>query len=378
MAVAAEAGRLKAQGVDIADFSAGEPHFDTPQHIKDAAIAAINANFTRYTPVQGTLDLRKAIVARHAADFGSCYQPEQASASTGGKQVLFNAFQVLVDHDDEVILPAPYWVSFNDIIRYCGGRPVVIQTNEADGFSLTAEMVEQALTPRTRVILLNSPSNPSGAVMKSADMQAILALAARRNLIVISDECYAYLDFTGQRFSLGGAASATERDHLLVVGSLSKTYAMTGWRLGYGMGPQWVINAMNKLQSQSTSNPTSVVQKAGIAALTGSQDCLTPMVADYIRLRDRIVAGLRAIPGIECNLPGGAFYVFPNISAYLREGVAKSPAELAGRLLREANVAVVPGEAFGSQRHIRISYPTSMANIEKGLERMTKFFAPLK
>ena len=176
MAVAAEAGRLKAQGVDIADFSAGEPHFDTPQHIKDAAIAAINANFTRYTPVPGTIDLRRAIVARHAADFGSSYLPEQASASTGGKQVLFNAFQVLVDHDDEVILPAPYWVSFNDIIRYCGGRPVVVQTNEADGFSLTAEMVEQALTPRTRIILLNSPSNPSGAVMESADMQAILDL----------------------------------------------------------------------------------------------------------------------------------------------------------------------------------------------------------
>ena len=379
MAVAAEAGRLRAQGVDIADFSAGEPHFDTPQHIKDAAIAAINANFTRYTPVSGTVELRQAITARHAADFGSDYRPEETIASTGGKQVLFNAFQVLVDHGDEVILPAPYWVSFNDIIRYCGGTPVVVETDESQGFSLTAAMVERALTPRTRVILLNSPSNPSGAVMKSEDMHAILQLAARRNLIVISDECYAYLDFTGKRFSLGGAAKEqAERDHLLVVGSLSKTYAMTGWRLGFGMGPKWIVAAMNKLQSQSTSNPTSVVQKAGVAALTGPQDCLGPMVAEYIRLRDRAVEGLRAIPGIQCTQPGGAFYVFPNVSAYLREGVAKTPAELAGRLLREANVALVPGEAFGSQKHVRISYPTSMENIEKGLERMKEFFTALK
>jgi aspartate aminotransferase len=377
MAVAAEAGRLKAQGVDIADFSAGEPHFDTPQHIKDAAIAAINANFTRYTPVAGTLEVRQAIVARHAADFGSRYLPEEAIASTGAKQALFNAFQVLVEHGDEVILPSPYWVSFYDIIRYCGGTPAVVATDESQGFSLTAAMIERALTPRTRAILLNSPSNPSGAVMKPEDLQAILQLAARRNLMVISDECYAYLDFTGKRFSLGGVAGEAERDHLLVVGSLSKTYAMTGWRLGYAMGPKWLIAAMNKLQSQSTSNPTSIVQKAAVAALTGPQDCLPPMLAEYVRLRDRTVAGLREIPGIQCALPGGAFYVFPNVSAYLRQGVAASPAELAGRLLREANVAVVPGEAFGSQRHIRISYPTSLQNIEKGLERMQRFFAAL-
>jgi aspartate aminotransferase len=373
MAVAAEAERLRAQGADLVDFGAGEPHFSTPQHIKDAAIAAINANFTRYTAVSGTLELRQAIVARHAADFGSSYQPNEAIASTGGKQALFNAFQVLVDHGDEVILPAPYWVSFKDIIRYCGGNPVVVQTDESQGFTLTAEMVERALTPRTRVILLNSPSNPAGAVMKPQDMMAIAQLAARRNLFVISDECYVYLNFDGKRFSLGSASA--ERDHLLVVGSLSKTYAMTGWRLGLALGPQWLIAAMSKLQSQSTSNPTSIVQKAAVAALNGPQDCLPPMVAEYIRLRDRIVSGLRAIPGIQCTLPGGAFYVFPNVSAYLRDGIAKNAGELAGRLLREAGVVAVPGEAFGSDRHIRISYPTSMENVEKGLERLQKFFA---
>jgi aspartate aminotransferase len=376
MAVVAEADRLRAGGADLVDFGAGEPHFNTPQHIKDAAIAAINANFSRYTPVGGTAELRKAIVERHAADFGSDYKPEESIAATGGKQALFNAFQVLVDHGDEVILPVPYWVSFKDMVCYCGGVPVFVACDENQGFALTAEMVERAITPRTKVILLNSPSNPSGAVMKPEDLTAIVRLAAKRNIFVVSDECYAYLDFTGNRFSLGSLTS--EREHLLVVGSLSKTYAMTGWRLGFAMGPKWLIAAMNKLQSQSTSNPTSIVQKAAVAALTGSQDCVPPMIAEYIRLRDHILAGLRGIPGLKCVTPGGAFYVYPNISAFLgRSGGPKTAAEVAGRLLREAGVVTVPGEAFGTEHHVRISYPTTMANIDKGVERMRKFFASL-
>lgn len=370
MAVAAEATRMRAAGADVVDFGAGEPHFATPQHIKDAAIAAIQANFTKYTPVGGTADLKDAIVARHKADFGSNYTRDAAAAATGGKQALFNAFQVLVEHGDEVILPVPFWVSFKDMVCYSGGVPVYVETDESKGFSLTAEMVERAVTPKTKVILLNSPSNPSGAVVSPEDLTAIAKMAAKKGIWVISDECYAYLDFTGNRFSLGGLSS--DKDRLLVVGSLSKTYSMTGWRLGFAMGPKPLISAMQKLQSQSTSNPTSVVQKAAIAALTGPQECIKEMAAEYVRLRDRMVAGLRTIPGIQCHTPGGAFYVYPNISAYLKNGTTAS--QIAGRLLREALVATVPGEAFGTEHHLRLSYPTSMENIDKGVERMKKFF----
>jgi aspartate aminotransferase len=373
MAVVAEADRLRSQGADLVDFGAGEPHFATPQHIKDAAIAAINANFTKYTPVGGTAELKDAIVNRHKADFGSAYTRDEAIASTGGKHALFNAFQVLVDHGDEVILPVPFWVSFKDMIRYSGGIPVYVQTDEQNGFALTAEMVERAITPKTKVILLNSPSNPSGAVVNPEDLTAIVRLAIQKDIWVISDECYAYLDFTGKRFSLGSLVSDKER--LLIVGSLSKTYSMTGWRLGFAMGPKPVVSAMQKLQSQSTSNPTSIVQKAAIGALNGPQDCLKEMSAEYVRLRDRMVAGLRSIPGIQCQTPGGAFYVYPNISAFMKNGTTAS--QIAGRLLREAGVVVVPGEAFGTEEHVRLSYPTSMENIDKGIERMKKFFGSL-
>ena len=261
MAVVAEAEKLRAGGADLVDFGAGEPHFATPQHIKEAAIAAINNNFTKYTAVGGTVELRDAIVKRHAADFGSDYKREECMASVGGKHALFNAIQVLVDHGDEVILPVPYWVSFKDIIRYAGGEPVYIPTDEKHDFALTADMVERAITPRTKMIILNSPNNPSGAVMKPEDMIAVMRLAHERGIYVISDECYVYLNFTGHLFSAGEVHDVKER--LLIIGSLSKTYAMTGWRLGYVLGPAPVVAAMNKLQSQSTSNPTSIVQKAG-------------------------------------------------------------------------------------------------------------------
>lgn len=376
MAVASEAERMRAAGADVVDFGAGEPHFATPQHIKDAAIAAINANFSKYTAVGGTAELRDAILRRHAEDFGSNYQREECTAATGGKQALFNAMQVLVDHGDEVILPVPYWVSFKDMVCYSGGVPVFVRTDEERGFALTPDMVERALTPRTKVIVLNSPSNPAGAVIKPEDLAGIVRLAARRNIVVISDECYSYLDFTGNPFSLGSLSN--EREWLLVVGSLSKTYAMTGWRLGFAMGPKWIISAMQKLQSQSTSNPTSIVQKAAVAALTGPQDCVKEMRAEYIRLRDHVVAGLRSIPGLQCVKPEGAFYAYPNVSAFLKQdGGPRTSADLAGRLLREAGVAVVPGEAFGTEEHVRISFPTTIANLDKGLERMRKFFAAL-
>ena len=375
MAVAAEAERLRASGVDVVDFGVGEPHFTTPEHVKEAAIAAIKNNFSRYTAAGGTVELRDAIIKRHDSDFGSGYKREECMASVGGKHVLFNAIQVLVDHGDEVILPVPYWVSFKDMIRYSGGEPVFIETDEKQDFALTAEMVERAITPRTKLIILNSPCNPSGAVMKPEDMVAVIRLAHERGIYVISDECYVYLNYTGRLFSAGELHDV--RDRLMIVGSLSKTYAMTGWRLGYVLGPAAIVSAMNKLQSQSTSNPTSIVQKAAVAALNGSQQCVAEMRADYIHLRDKAVAGLRSIPGITCANPNGAFYVFPNLSHYFGRHGMNSAADVARKLLQEAHVAMVPGEAFGSSLHARISYPVAETDLERGIERMRQFFASL-
>jgi aspartate aminotransferase len=374
MAINNEATTMRSQGVDLVDFGAGEPHFNTPEHIKQAGIEAIQKNFTRYTAVAGIKDLREAIVARHKQDFGSNYTFDETIVSTGGKNALFNAFQVLVDHGDEVIIPVPYWVSFKDMVEYCGGKCAFVATSADDGFRLTAAMVEKAITPRTRIILLNSPNNPSGAVVAPEDLTAIVKLAASRGIYVMSDECYVYLDYTGRPFSLG---SLTEyKSSLLLMGSLSKTYSMTGWRLGYAIGPKAVISELQKLQSQSTSNPTSIVQKAGLAALTASQQCVEEMRKEYIQLRDRMVAGLRVIPDVKVNLPEGAFYAFPDVSAVAaRAGITTS--ELTSRLLRQGHVVGVPGEAFGLPGHIRFSYATSATEIDRGLERVRTFFASL-
>jgi aspartate aminotransferase len=375
MAVVAEADKLRAQGIDVVDFGAGEPHFSTPQHIKDAAIAAIQNNFTKYTAVPGTAELRDAIVHRHAADFGSDYRREETIAATGGKNALFNAIQVLVDHDDEVILPVPYWVSFKDIVRYAGGKCVLLETDESQGFRVTANAIAKLITSRTKAIILNSPSNPSGAIMTAADLTEIVRLAHERGIWILSDECYVYLNYTGKNFSVGSLRDFKE--HIVVLGSLSKTYAMTGWRLGYALGPAAVISAMSKLQSQSTSNPTSIVQKAAVAALRGPQDCVEQMRREYIELRDHVVKGLRSIPGVICTMPDGAFYAYPNISAFLGRGGVRSASDIAGKLLREAHVATVPGEGFGTSEHIRVSYATSKTELDRGLQRMRKFFAAL-
>jgi len=375
MAVVAEADKLRQQGVDVVDLSVGEPHFATPQHIKDAAIAAINANFTKYTAAAGTAELRDAIIQRHAADFGSDYKREEAVVSVGGKHVLFNAIQVLIEHGDEVILPVPYWVSFKDIIQYAGGKCVFLETDEAQGFRITAEAVARLVTPRTKMILLNSPSNPAGAVMSPEDQAEVVKLAAERGIWVLSDECYVYLNYTGREFSVGSLNEYRER--MIVVGSLSKTYAMTGWRMGYALAPAPVIAAMQKLQSQSTSNPTSIVQKAVVAALTGPQQCVAEMRAEYIRLRDHIVNGLRAIPGLKCTYPEGAFYVYPNISAYFGRGGINSPADFSRRLLHDGHVATVPGEGFGTNEHIRISYATAQKELDRGLERLRGLLASI-
>jgi aspartate aminotransferase len=375
MAVVAEADKLRLQGIDVVDFGAGEPHFPTPPHVKDAAIAAIQENFTKYTAVAGTAELRDAIAHRHNVDFDSDYRREEVIASVGGKQALFNAIQVLVDQGDEVILPVPYWVSFKDIVRYAGGNCVLLQSSEENGFRVTAAMVAALVTPRTKAIILNSPSNPAGAVMSPEDMTEVARLAHQRNIWLLSDECYVYLNYTGRNFSVGALRDYKER--IVVLGSLSKTYAMTGWRLGYAMGPATVVGAMAKLQSQSTSNPTSIVQKAAVAALKGPQDCVEQMRQEYVKLRDHVVKGLRSIPGVTCTTPEGAFYAYPNIGSFLGRNNLQSASDVAGRLLREVHVATVPGEGFGTTQHIRVSYATSKAELDRGLERMRKFFAAL-
>jgi aspartate aminotransferase len=375
MAVVAEAAQLKARGADLVEFGAGEPHFSTPQHIKDAAIDAIQKDFTRYTAVAGIQELRAAITRRHAADFGSLYQPSECMVSTGGKLALFNAIQVLVDHGDEVIVPVPYWVSFKDIIEYAGGKCVFVETDEAENFRLSPEMIERQITPRTRAIIINSPNNPSGAVLEPADFSAILRLAQKRGIYVIADECYVYLNYTPRKFSAGSLSDV--KQHLVIVGSLSKTYAMTGWRLGYAMAPAPIISAMTKLQSQSTSSTAHMVQMAGLAAVTGPQDCVEKMKKDYVLLRELTLGHLKLIPGVTCVKPEGAFYVYPNVSAYFGKSGVNSAADVAKRLLHEAHVVTVPGEAFGTREHIRLSYATSPTEIERGLGRMQEWFGKL-
>lgn len=375
LAVVNEAAQLKAKGVDLVDFGAGEPHFATPRHIKDAAIAAINSDFTKYTSVAGVPEVKAAIAERHRQDFGSDYAANECIVSTGGKLALFNAVQTLVDHGDEVIIPVPYWVSFKDIVQYAGGVPVYVETDETQDFAITPEMIERAITPRTRAIILNTPNNPSGAVVEPEAVRAIVRMAHERGVHVICDECYVYLNYAGVAFSAGSVLEAKE--HLVIIGSLSKTYAMTGWRCGYALAPANLTAAFTKLQSQSTSSSNAIVQKAALAAVTGPQDCVREMKKEYIQLRDQMLDGLRQIDGIGCQKPEGAFYVYPNVTRFFGRGGITSAADVAKRLLHEAQVVVVPGEGFGTREHIRLSYAVSSSDIDRGVERMKKFFAAL-
>ena len=377
MAVAAEAAKLRAQGANLVDFGAGEPHFATPRHIKDAAIAAIEANFTRYTVVPGIPDVRKAIVERHACDFGSDYTIDEAVFTTGGKLALFNTIQVLVDHGDEVILPVPYWVSFKDIIQYAGGKVVYLETSEAESFRITADAIERAITPRTKAIILNSPSNPAGSRGLGGGSGADRPPGARSRYFLASGRVLRLPQLRRQA-GLGRFVHVGQGAHLVILGSLSKTYSMTGWRAGFALAEKKVAANLSKLQSQSTSNATSFVQKAAIAALTGSQECVAEFRAEFIELRDYMLAALAKIPGVTCTKPEGAFYVYPNIGAYLGKGGIRTATELATRLLHEGHVVTVPGEAFGTGEHIRISYPVTRENIDEGTRRMGEFLTGLR
>lgn len=373
MAVTAEAERLRSEGQDLVNFGAGEPDFFTPDNVKEAAIRAIRDNFSKYTATPGTIELRKAIAAWHARELGTSYAPAEVIATAGGKQAIFNLICALINHGDEVILPVPYWVTFADVINFCGGKPVLLETSEAQGFDLTAEMIQRVITPRTKLVVVNSPCNPSGAVVSASEFEKILAATSKADAILLSDECYSHFVYEGKPFSVGSLPQA--KDHVVLIGSLSKTYAMTGWRLGYALGPQPIVAAMTKLQSHSTSNPSSIAQKAAVEALQGPQDSVGRMLAEYRRRRDFVVAKLRAIPGVSCTMPRGAFYAYPNVGSFLGSGkLAPTMNALATQLLREAGVVVVPGEAFGTKEHFRLSYATSMEQLEKGLERLHAFF----
>jgi len=370
MKVSAECDRMRREGIDVVDFGAGEPDFPTPDNIKRAAIAAIDANFTKYTPASGVLELKKAACDRHSQDYGTNYAPNECMITVGGKHAIFNLVEVLVQHGDEVIIPVPYWVTYKDVVNFAGGKCVFVPSAEENGFAFTADTIEPYITSKTKLLIINSPNNPSGSVLSKAEFERIYHLAVKRGFRILTDECYCRFLYSSDPFSIASLPGAKE--HVVVAGTLSKTYAMTGWRIGFALAPKPLIDAMGKLQSHCTSNPTSIAQKAAIEALRGPQDSIQVMLAEYRKRRDYVVQRLRAMPGVTIAEPQGAFYAYPNVSTAFGNGIDSS-VKFAERLLSEAHVAVVPGEAFGTSDHVRLSYATSLKELERGLDRIRQF-----
>ncbi|MBI4455248.1 MAG: pyridoxal phosphate-dependent aminotransferase [Acidobacteria bacterium] len=368
-AVLQEAKRLRRQGIDVIDFGPGEPDFATPENIKEAAGNAIRENFTKYTEVAGILPLKQALADKYKKDWGAQYQTDEIIVCAGGKQALFNVALALFEEGDEVVVPAPYWVTFPEQIRLTGARPVFVEVPEKERFILRAEMVEPVLTERTRAVIVNSPNNPTGAVIPKEEICRLVQLAQSRNLLLISDETYEYFSYQTDRAFSASALWSETRSHVVVVSAVSKTYSMTGWRIGYALGPKAIISAAANIQSHSTSNPVSISQRAALEALMGNQSSVQRMKAEYRNRRDFAYAELIKIPGVRCDLPDGAFYLFPNVRRYLHDAVPDSVA-LAKYLLSEAAVTVVPGSAFGAEGYIRISYATSLEMLGKGIHRM--------
>ncbi len=373
MKVAAEADRLRREGVDVVDFGAGEPDFPTPDNIKKAAIDAIHGNFTKYTPAGGTQELKQAICERHKIDYGTNYSVPECVITVGGKHVIFGYMQVLINPGDEVIIPVPYWVTYKDVVNYAGGKCVFVETDEASGFNLTAEMIEKHITPKTKLVIINSPGNPSGAVLPREEFERIYHVTSKRGIWLMTDECYCRFLYDSEPFSIASLTGA--KSTVIVAGSLSKTYAMTGWRIGFGLAPAPVTGAILKLQSHSTSNPTSIAQKAAVEAVRGPQEGVAVMLEEYRKRREFVVGRLRQIPGVTLAEPQGAFYVYPNIGVALGKNGMDTAFAFSEKLLADAHVAVVPGEAFGTDKHVRISYATSMHELERGLDRIHKFIA---
>ena len=366
---AAEA--LRAAGADVVDFGAGEPDFDTPENIKQAAAEAMRVGRTKYTSTGGTRELQRAIINFYQREFQTEYQPSEVMGTSGGKQAIFNAVVTLINPDDEVLIPKPYWVTFPEIVVFAGGKPVFIETEETD-FLLTAEQVERAITSKTKILILNSPSNPSGRVIPPAEIRRIIELTADRGIYVISDECYLRFVYPpGEVFS--AASLPTElRTKLCIAGSFSKTYAMTGWRMGYALASTDWTKAMLKVQGHCTSNPNSIAQWAAVEAFNGPQESVGLMLAEYTKRRAWLLQALRGIPGIKCSEPEGAFYAFPDIRGCLKNGL-KTSAEFSQRLLEEKQTVVTDGAAFGAEGFVRMSYATSMAQLEEGVKRIRGF-----
>ena len=374
LAIAAKAGKLRSEGIDVVNFSAGEPDFDTPDHIKAAAVEALRKGMTKYTDVKGIEPLRAAIVHKYEREHGLSYRKEDVLVSCGAKHSVYNVLQAIVNPGDEILIPAPYWVSYSDMALLAGGVPKLIPTNETTGFRITAEQLETALTAKTRVFVLNSPCNPTGASYDKDELLAIARVLEKHSCLVIADDIYEKIVYDDFQVHNIVALNPALRDQTVIINGVSKTYAMTGWRIGYAIGPADIISAAAKIQSQSTSNPTSIAQAAALEAISGPQIEVDRMVREFKQRRDVIVDKLNALPGIHCLKPQGAFYVFPNVSSLLgRTANGKkldSPCDFADYLLEEAKVAVVPGEDFGSKEHIRFSYATALADIEKGCKRI--------
>lgn len=374
LAIAAKAGKLRSEGIDVVNFSAGEPDFDTPDHIKAAAVEALRKGMTKYTDVKGIEPLRAAIAHKYEREHGLSYRKEDVLVSCGAKHSIYNVLQAIVNPGDEILIPAPYWVSYSDMALLAGGIPKLIQTNEATGFRITAEQLEAAVTAKTRVFVLNSPCNPTGASYDNDELLAIARVLEKHNCLVIADDIYEKIVYDDFQVHNIVALNPALRDQTVIINGVSKTYAMTGWRIGYAIGPADIISAAAKIQSQSTSNPTSIAQAAALEAISGPQIEVGRMVREFKQRRDVIVDKLNALPGIHCLKPQGAFYVFPNVSNLLgRMANGKklaSPCDFADYLLEEAKVAVVPGEDFGSKEHIRFSYATALEDIEKGCKRI--------
>lgn len=371
MAAMQAAETLRASGATVCDFGAGEPDFDTPDNIKEAAAKAMNAGRTKYTAAGGIREINRAIIDFYRREFAADYQPAEVMATAGGKQAIFNAVVTLIDPGDEVLIPKPYWVTFPEVVVFAGGKPVYIETEETD-FLLTAEQVQNSLTARTKLLILNSPCNPSGRVLPAPDFRRIMELTADRGIYVISDECYLRFVYPpGEVFS-AASLPAELRSRLCIAGSFSKTYAMTGWRMGYALAPSEWVRAMLKVQGHSTSNANSIAQWAALEALIGPQDSVASMLAEYTTRRAWLLTALRDIPGIKCGEPEGAFYAFPDVRGCLRNGLTTS-AEFTQRLLEEEQTVVTDGAGFGAEGFIRISYATSMVLIQEGVRRIKRF-----
>ncbi|WP_293002059.1 pyridoxal phosphate-dependent aminotransferase [Nevskia sp.] len=374
LAVTAKAGELKAQGLDVLSLSAGEPDFDTPDHVKAAAVKAIADGFTKYTPVGGTPSLKKAIIAKHQRDNGLDYAPNQVLASVGGKQACYNLCQALLNDGDEVIIPAPFWVSYPDMVLLADGTPVILPTDASTRYKITAPQLEAAITPKTRLIFLNSPSNPSGVAYTRAELAALAEVLLKHpRIIIASDDMYEKILWSDEPFANIVNVCPELYDRTVVIHAVSKTYSMTGWRLGWSCGPKWLITPMADIQSQSTSNPTSIAQVAAEAALNGDQRCVTDMTVAFKRRHDFLVAGLNEIPGIRCQPSDGTFYAFPDVSGLVKAKGLADDLALADVLLKESLVALVPGSAFGTPGHMRLSFATSDRVLTECLKRIDAY-----